>query len=172
MKKRVRRRQPPRKKAQPTEPKAFAPTAAMIRYLFNELEFLGKRRPYTQKQVAEAAKVSEFQASRWHDVNGYDAWHAEQLHGAAIRLFNRGKVAVGYRILMTGDPKELETFGRVLGLVVDPRPPDGDGPAPAGGAVTNYNLNLLVPRPDMPPLASAQALIPRPTDVVVLEAGR
>ena len=65
------------------------------------LELLGKRRPYSQKQVAEAAKVSEFQASRWHDVPGYDDWHADQLHGAAIRLFNRGKVAVGCRILMT-----------------------------------------------------------------------
>ena len=121
----------------------------MIRFLFTELEFLGKRRPYTQKAVAEAAKVSEFQASRWHDVPGYDNWHAEQLHGAAIRLFNRGKVAVGYRILLTGDPKELETFGRVLGLLHVGAGEDGTGES-AAQASASLVMNFLVPRPETP----------------------
>jgi hypothetical protein len=123
----------------------------MIRFLFSELECLGKRRPYTQKQVAESAKVSEFQASRWHDGAGYDEWRAEQLHGAAVRLFNRGKVAVGYRILQTGDPKELETFGRVLG-VLPQWPPSDDGEAVPGVApgAPYMVMNYLVPRPETP----------------------
>jgi hypothetical protein len=118
----------------------------MVRFLFTELELLGKRRPYTQKQVAEAAKVSEFQASRWHDVPGYDDWHADQLHGAAIRLFNRGKVAVGCRILMTGDPKELETFGRILGVVPTGTADTSEGSGTSSGMVYNF----LIPRPSMP----------------------
>lgn len=132
-----------RKKQQPSAPKLFTPTAAMIRFLFRELELLSKRRPYTQKQVASEAKVSEFQASRWHDVRGYDQWHADQLHGAAVRLFNKGKVAVGYRILATGDPKELETFGRVLGLLAGPGGDDGEGDA----VNPHFTMNFLVPAP-------------------------
>ena len=129
-----------------SDPRPFRPTAAMVRFLFTELELLGKRRPYTQKQVAEAAKVSEFQASRWHDVPGYDDWHADQLHGAAIRLFNRGKVAVGCQVLMTGDPKELETFGRILGVV-----PTGTADASEGsGASSGIVYNFLIPRPATP----------------------
>jgi hypothetical protein len=36
----------------------------MLRFLRVELELLAERRPYTQKQVAEARSVSEGQASR------------------------------------------------------------------------------------------------------------
>jgi len=71
------------------QPKPFRPTAAMQRFLRVELEFLSKRRPYTQKQVAEAAKVSEFQASRWHDAPGYEDWMTRELRHVAVRLFAR-----------------------------------------------------------------------------------
>jgi hypothetical protein len=144
-----------RKKAQPKRG-VFRPTTAMHRFLACELQFLAKRRPFTQKDVAKEARISEFQASRWHNVNGYDKWHADQLHQAAIRLFNRGKVAVGNRILMTGDPKELEIFGRVLGLLT---PTWMEDALPATPMNNQAVINLLVPRPEMP-------MLPEPTTTV------
>jgi hypothetical protein len=118
----------------------------MQRFLRVELDLLAKRRPYTQKQVAEAARVSEFQASRWHDVAGYDDWMTRELRHVAVRLFARGTVAAGYRVIMTGDPKELETFARVMGLLDFP-PADSHGSgAGSGGCI----INLLVPRPEYP----------------------
>jgi hypothetical protein len=137
-----RMKQAARKKAQP---KGFRPTAAMLRFLRMELELLAKRRPYTQKQVAEASGVSEGQASRWHAVDGYDQWVAVELRHVAIQLFARGAVAAGHRVILTGDPRELETFGRVMGLlepsIVEPRVSDGAG---------HTTINLLCPRPEIP----------------------
>jgi hypothetical protein len=126
--------------------KRFRPTAAMQRFLRVEMEFLAKRRPYTQKQIAEGAAVSEFQASRWHDVAGYDDWMIDELRRVATRLFARGTVAAGYRVILTGDPKELETFGRVMGLL-DLRHADSLGSDLGGGGCI---INLLVPRPEYP----------------------
>src|SRR5687767_14878393 len=106
---------PKRKKQQPI--RGFRPTTKMRRFLLTELEFLAKRRPYTQKQVAQAANVSESQASRWHDVDGYDEWMQRELRSVAIRLVARATVAAGHRVIQTGDPKELETLARVMGLL-------------------------------------------------------
>jgi hypothetical protein len=121
------------------------------------------RAPNSQKIVAEAAKISQFQVSRWHDVVGYDDWHARQLHDAAVRLFARAKVAVGYRVLQTGDPKELETFGRVLGLT--PRAGE-DAEEPTQASPYSYIMNVLVPRPEKALLDLSEQ------GVTVLENGR
>ncbi len=128
------------------QPRRFRPTAGMQRFLRVELELLARRRPYTQKQVAEAATVSESQASRWHDVTGYDDWMTRELRHVAVRLFARGTVAAGYRVIMTGDPKELETFGRVMGLISLPV----DSLVAPGTPENACVVNLLVPRPEYP----------------------
>lgn len=144
-----------RNKPQP-KPGLFRPTAGMQRFVACELVCLGKRRPYTQKDVARDAKISEFQASRWHDIEGYDVWRTKVLHRAAVSLFHRGKVAVGHRILMTGDPKELEIFGRVLGLVGGVAVDDEEG-AGAGVNPGGMTMNFLVPAPPIPPEVQEQA---------------
>jgi hypothetical protein len=129
----------------------------MVRFVRAELELLAKRRPFSQKSLAELAGVSESQASRWHAVPGFDDWHHDQLQAAAVRLFNQGKVAVGNRILMTGDPKELEVLARVLGLLTSA--PDAGQERPAG--LPPVQFNFLVPRPEYPPGSSSVPMLQR-----------
>src|SRR5688572_17960015 len=131
-----------RKKPQPHL--GFHPTTKMRRFLRTELDFLAKRRAYTQKQVAETAHVSESQASRWHDVDGYDEWMQKELRAVAMRLVARATVSAGHRVIQTGDPKELETLSRVMALLA----PDSENLDRESSAPHPTVINLLVPRPD------------------------
>jgi hypothetical protein len=138
---------------------AFKPTKAMIRAFFAECDFLLRRVRYTQQMVAQAARVSESQLSRWHQVEGYDEWTAHRLHELAVRLFARAKVSAGARVILTGDPRELEILGRVLGRIESDGRSSGatpDGyPAPAGHRWTlndtTGGVNVFIAIPATPP---------------------
>jgi hypothetical protein len=74
-----------------------------------------------------------------------------ELHAEATRLLARAEVAAVQRVIMTGDPRELEILGRYLGVQYG-MPKDDEG---VPSADKPYVFNVLVPRPEWPALPGA-----------------
>jgi hypothetical protein len=135
-------------------PKPFKPTAKMLVYLRKYLIALATTRPITARALALESGVHEDTVYGWREKPGFDEWFEEKTLADARRLWgpvvNRGM----RRAERTGDPREIETMGRIIGAIKAPSPlldTVGDRGAVIG-QVNNYAINFLVPRPEVPAL--------------------
>jgi hypothetical protein len=143
-----------RKKSDSMTAGAFRPTPKMLRYVLMTRQFAASKHPYSQRAVAELSDVHEDVVSRWHRVPGFDEWFSEQVLGEVDRLIPLADLSLVWRAIRTGDPRDVEMAHRVRGwwptaapAYVDPQDTAGASPA-----TVPYTLNLLVPRPEMPPV--------------------
>lgn len=124
----------------------------MLVYLRNYLIALASNRPITQRAVALDSGIHEDTVYDWRRKPGFDAWFEDEILEDARRLWapvvNKGM----RRCQQTGDPREIEIMGRVTGKLQQPSPLldlVGDRGATIG-QVNNYQVNFLVPRPEVP----------------------
>lgn len=128
----------------------------MHAYLLKKRELSEPRGWTTQRAIAQAINVNEAVISRWHRLEGFDDWVGEQTDRWTRRLWPDAKYAGMLRARRTGDPREIETMGRVTGQIAT-GPAFGDPLGDRGaviGQVNNYAINFLVPRPEVPAVRS------------------
>lgn len=123
----------------------------MLVYLMKTRQFFATNRPISQRAIAAESDVHEDVVSRWHKVPGFDDWMRDELFGEARRVYPLALVAAARRVVRTGDPAELEKLARLLGELPSGMP---DPEAPPANTPT-FQLNILVPRPEMPMPAGA-----------------
>jgi hypothetical protein len=126
----------------------FRPTAKMQAYLLKWREFQANGRRISQKAVAHEAGVDESVVSRWHRIDGFDAWWGDELLGEARRRYPNAVLSGMCRAERTGDPKEIAEMGRITGQLPAGYVTVPD--VPVSGSGGGFTLNLLVPRPDAP----------------------
>ncbi|MGE0590902.1 MAG: helix-turn-helix domain-containing protein [Vicinamibacterales bacterium] len=120
----------------------------MQRYAAVHLEAVFNRNYKYQKQIAEKAGIHESTISKWHRLDGFNDWLAGLVDRQVTVLWSAAKLAGLGRCIATGDPREIETMGRVIGSLPEgyAPAPDPDAPPPSAGVT----VNVLVPRPDYP----------------------
>lgn len=121
-------------------------------YLRKYLIALATTKPITARALALESGVHEDTVYGWRDKPGYDEWFDEQVRLDTRRLWepvvNRGM----RRAERTGDPREIETMGRIIGVLKGPSTLLDTVGDRGGiiGQVNHYAINFLVPRPELP----------------------
>lgn len=113
------------------QPGQFRLTMKMRRYIVAAAELTGTTKGYSQKDIAVAAGLSEYQVSRWHQMPGFRGAVAEffnQLTLLELEAACRGlarQAAKGNIVAFNALCDRLERWGRIV--VVSPQTSGADG---------------------------------------------